>query len=208
MGRFFRSDEGEADRISRLGALGDVSRGNDKENDLSPAAAVGQAKAGRDPLAFFRAQDFWRHRVPESVFDKAISLASFDPLSLAYIPDSPGYARLVRDPAPALFSLQFANPVFFVGAASLVIIGAWKRWLSWPEIALSAGLILVPYVAKGYEMCMASQGRFVAAAFPIFIVLGNILGRLSWPWAAAVLAFFASYLAIYSAMLAAGYVLI
>jgi len=167
-----------------------------------------QQVAFGDPLAFVKTQDFWRHRVPEGLFDKAISLASFDPLWLTYIPGSPGYAGLVRDPAPELFSLQFANPVFFVGAALLVIIGAWKGWLSWSETALAAGLVLVPYVAKGYEMCMASQGRFVAAAFPVYIVLGKILSRLSWPWAAAVLAFFATYLAIYSAMLAAGYVLI
>jgi hypothetical protein len=161
-----------------------------------------------EPLAFAKAQQFWQHRMPEDVLDKIIGLASFDPLWFAYIPGSAGYAGLTRDPAPALFSLQFANPVLFAGAAALVVIGAWKGWLSWPEILLSAGLILVPYAGKGFEMCMASQGRFVAAAFPIYIVLGNLLIRLRRPWATAILAVFGSYLAIYSAMLAAGYVLI
>jgi hypothetical protein len=161
-----------------------------------------------EPLAFAKAQDFWQHRMPEDVLDKILSLASFDPLWLAYIPGSPGYAGLTRDPAPALFSLQFANPVLFVGAVALVVLGAWKRWLSWPETLLSAGLILVPYAGRGFEMCMASQGRFVAAAFPIYIVLGNILIRVPRPCAVAILAVFGSYLAIYSAILAAGYVLI
>jgi hypothetical protein len=167
-----------------------------------------QGFAFGEPLAFAKAQDFWQHRGPEDVVDKILSLASFDPLWLAYIRGSAGYAGLTRDPAPALFSLQFANPVLFVGAVALVIVGAWKGWLSWPEILLSAGLILVPYAGKGFEMCMASQGRFVAAAFPIYIVLGNLLIRLPRPWAVAILAVFGTYLAIYSAMLAAGYVLI
>ena len=73
---------------------------------------------------------------------------------------------------------------------------------------MSVGLILIPYVAKGFEMCMASQARFVAAVFPIYLVLGNILSRLPRPWAATILVFFGVYLAVYSAMLAAGYVLI
>jgi hypothetical protein len=161
-----------------------------------------------NPLAFVKAQDAWRHRVPDDLFDKLAGLASWDPLWLAYIPGSPGYARLLDDPAPAMFSLQFANPVFFVGAAALVFAGAWKGWLSRGEIALAAGLILIPYAAKGFEMCMASQARFVAAAFPIYIVLGHILSRLPRPGAIAILALFGAYLAIYSAMLAAGYVLI
>jgi hypothetical protein len=167
-----------------------------------------QGFAFGEPLAFAKAQDFWRNRMPEDVLDKILSLASFDPLWLAYIPGSPGYAGHIRDSAPALFSLQFANPVLFVGAVALVVVGAWKGWLSWPETLLSAGLILVPYAGKGFEMCMASQGRFVAAAFPVYIVLGNILIRLPRPWAIAILAVFGTYLAIYSAMLAAGYVLI
>jgi preprotein translocase subunit SecG len=161
-----------------------------------------------DPLAFAKTQDFWRHRVPDGLFDKILGLASWDPLWLAYIPGSPGYARLLDDPAPALISLQFANPVFFAGAVALVLVGAWKRWLSRAEIALAAGLILIPYAAKGFEMCMASQARFVAVAFPVYIVMGNILNRLPRPGSIAILAVFGTYLAIYSAMLAAGYVLI
>jgi hypothetical protein len=105
-------------------------------------------------------------------------------------------------------SLQFANPLFFVAAMALTAVGAWKNWLSGNEILLAVGLLFISYAGKGFEMCMASQGRFVAAVFPIYLVLGNIFCRLSWPWTAAILLVFGIYLAIYSAMLAAGYVLI
>jgi hypothetical protein len=172
------------------------------------AYMVYQGFAFGEPLAFAKSQDFWRHRVPDGLGDKVLGLASFGPLWLAYVPGSPGYARLLADPAPRLLSLQFANPVFFVVAAGLVIAGAWKGWLSRSEIALAAGLILIPYAAKGFEMCMASQARFVAAAFPIYIVLGHILSRLPRQWALSVLIVLGTYLALYAAMLAAGYVLI
>jgi hypothetical protein len=161
-----------------------------------------------EPWAFVKTQDFWRHRVPEDPGDKILGLASWEPLWLAYVPGSPGYARLLDDPAPAVLSLQFANPVFFSVAAVLVVAGAWKGWLSRPEVLLAAGLILIPYTAKGFEMCMASQGRFVAGTFPIYIVMGNLLSRLPRPFATAILTLFGGYLAVYSAMLAAGFVLI
>jgi hypothetical protein len=160
------------------------------------------------PLAFVKTQDFWHHHVPEDLSDKILGLASLEPVWSAYLPSSPGYAGCFDDPAPALLNLQFANPVFFVIAVSLVFAGAWKDWLSGSEILLSAGLILISYAAKGFEMCMASQGRFVAAAFPIYLVMGNILVRLPWPCAAIILVLFATYLAVYSGMLASGYVLI
>jgi phosphoglycerol transferase MdoB-like AlkP superfamily enzyme len=159
-------------------------------------------------LAFIDTQDSWRHRVPQDLYDKMLSLVSCEPIWLGYVPGSAGYVRLMNDPAPVLLSLQFANPVLFVGAVALVVVGAFKRWLSWPEVWLSAGLILIPYAGRAFEMCMASQGRFVAAAFPIYLVLGNILIRVPRPWATAILALFGICLGIYSAMLAAGFVLI
>ncbi|MGO9114596.1 MAG: mannosyltransferase family protein [Thermoguttaceae bacterium] len=161
-----------------------------------------------EPFGFIKTQDFWRSRMPENLSDKILSLASWEPVWSAYIPSSPGYTGCFNDPATTLFSLQFANPIFFVGAAALVFAGTWKGWLSRSETLLSVGLILIPYAAKGFEMRMESQARFVAAVFPIYLVLGNILNRLPRPWVIAILLLFGTYLAIYSAMLAAGYVLI
>jgi len=167
-----------------------------------------QQLAFGEPFGFIKTQYFWCNHMPEDLSDKILSLVSWEPVWSAYIPSWRGYAGCFNDPAPALINLQFANPIFFVGAAALVFAGAWKGWLSLTETLLSAGLILIPYVAKGFEMCMASQGRFVAAAFPIYIVLGNILSRLPRLCATAILALFGVYLAVYSAMLAAGFVLI
>jgi hypothetical protein len=159
------------------------------------------------PLAFVRAQHSWRHRPPEGLFDKTLALASWEPVWSAYVPSSAGYVGRIGDAAPAVLSLQFANPLFFVGAVGLVFMGLWKGWLSRSEILLSVGLILIPYAGKGFEMCMASQGRFVAAVFPIYLVVGNLISR-SAGWAVAILGLFAAYLAVYSTMLAAGYILI
>ncbi|MGA2030908.1 MAG: mannosyltransferase family protein [Thermoguttaceae bacterium] len=167
-----------------------------------------QYSAFGDPLAFAKTQEFWRNRVPADLADKTLSLASWEPLWSAYMPSSGGSVMVFNDRAPGVFSLFYANPLFFTAAVALTVAGAWKGWLSKYETAFSAGLILIPYVGKGFEMCMASQGRFVAVVFPMYIVLGNLLCRLPLAASGAILASFGVYLAIYSAMLAAGYVLI
>ena len=59
-------------------------------------------------------------------------------------------------------------------------------------------MLLIPYLTKGYDNCMASQGRFVAVVFPIYIVLGNMFCRLPKA-AAAMLALMAAWLATYAA---------
>ena len=114
-----------------------------------------------------------------------------------------GTARSVRRGEPAV-----RQPGLFRGGGGAVALGAGRAGFRGLEIALAAGVLPVGYAAKGFEMCMASQGRFVATAFPIYIVLGQILVRIPRPCAIAILALFAAYLGIYSAMLAAGYVLI
>ncbi|MGO9110251.1 MAG: mannosyltransferase family protein [Thermoguttaceae bacterium] len=160
------------------------------------------------PWAFVQAQESWCKHFPHNWLDKAIGLASWQPVWSAYLQDSAGYAGHVLDPAPGLINLQFANPVFFVAAIILIAVGAWMGWLSGNEILLASGLLFVCYAGRGFEMCMASQGRFVAAVFPMYLVLGNILDRVPRPCANAIFALLGTYLAIYSAMLAAGYVLI
>jgi len=121
---------------------------------------------------------------------------------------SPGYVRHTTDLAAALLRLQFANPLFFLLAAALVGLVAWKNWLTRYEISLSVGLLPIPYVTRAYEMCMQSQGRYAAAAFPIYMVMGNLLSRSPKAVVAVVFNLFTVYLAIYSAMLAAGYALL
>jgi hypothetical protein len=55
---------------------------------------------------------------------------------------------------------------------------------------------------------MLSQGRFMAAVFPIYLVAGQVLGKCRAPWAALLLCFCAIVMAVYAAEFAAGYILI
>lgn len=182
---------------------------------LGPVACWGliafmayQYAAFDEPLAFAKTQALWHDRPLVSPLEKAQALATLEPLWSVYVPSSPAYWRNHARDESAVFSLQFANPLFFVAAAGLLALGAQRRWLSRPELLLSAGLLLIPYVSRSYEMCMASQGRFTAVIFPVYIVLGHLLARAP-AWASGVCyAVCAVFLAGYAAHFAAGYFLI
>jgi hypothetical protein len=120
--------------------------------------------------------------------DKIIALMTFEPLWSVYVPRSDAYWANTVKSIEAPFNLQAANPVYFLIAVALVAYGAWRRWLNVYEVILSAGLILIPYETRAYEMCMASQGRFMAAVFPTYIVMGHLLCRIPSPWTSLVIA--------------------
>ena len=84
--------------------------------------------------------------------------------------------------------------------------GSSGRWLSLEEVSLGALLLLIPYVTRAYEMQMGSMGRFVAVVFPIYLVLGQLLVRLPGPVRAALLSLSGLFLATYTALYAARYV--
>jgi hypothetical protein len=119
----------------------------------------------------------------------------------------PGYWRHFDGAASALFSLQFANPIYFVGAVALVAAGAWKKWLDSCEILLSVALLAIPYVSKGYEMGMVSQGRYAAVVFPVYIVMGQLLARLPATVAMVLLILSGVMMGIYAALFAANYMI-
>jgi hypothetical protein len=96
------------------------------------------------------------------------------------------------------------NPIYFVGTAALIGIGAWKRWLTSYEIMVSATLLAIPYLTKAYENAMASQSRFAAVVFPAYIVIGELLVRLPREIALSLLCLSAFLMGIYSAEYAAG----
>ena len=97
---------------------------------------------------------------------------------------------------------------WYLGAAAMLLaIGGWKRWLNRYELWLGAGLLLIPYVTRGHEMCLASAGRFACVAFPCYLVMGQLLGRMGHT-AALVLVIAAVLLGTYAALFAAGYGLI
>ena len=160
------------------------------------------------PLAFAQTQGHWHQRPAEVWGGKALALAAWEPIWSAYMPSEPGYAGRPGSDVPAWLSLPLANPVFFVAAAALVGLGAAKRWLSGPEILLAAGLLLIPYVTRGFDMCMASQGRFAAVVFPMYLVIGRLLCAAPLVVSVGVFVLSAVYLAIYAALFAAGHVMI
>jgi hypothetical protein len=161
-----------------------------------------------NPLAFVQAQSHWQSRPPVTVGERLAALVTLEPLWSVYVPSSPAYWKNWGQGISPLFSLQFANPLYFAVAVLLIALGAVKRWLLTGEVLLAAGLLAIPFLTRGYEMCMASQGRFVAVVFPLYIVLGYVLERLPTALAAGLCGLAAFYLAIYAAQFAAGYYLI
>lgn len=159
-----------------------------------------------DALAFAKTQQHWTMGEPSG--NKIVSLVTLEPIWSAYVSHSAGYwAKKVPTIEP-LFNLHAANPIYFLLAVALVAYGAHRRWLNAHEVLLSAGLILIPYVTRSYEMAMASQARYVASAFPMYIVMGELLRRIPSPWQSLIVAPAAVLMAIYAALFAAGFVMI
>lgn len=158
-----------------------------------------------EPFATFKAPNFWRIRAAVPLTEKLAALATLEPLRAVYDHASPAFWATRDSHELPWCSMQFANPIFFIAAIALVAIGAWRRWLSLEEASLVTLLILIPYATRSYEMGMASMGRFVIVAFPLYLVLAQILVRLPGPLRAVVLCFSSCMLATYSAMYAAGY---
>jgi hypothetical protein len=158
-----------------------------------------------EPLAFMKTQANWRVYRPSSLSEKAIALATLKPIWGIFSPSSPAYWLRHTLHANPFASLSLMNPLLFVAAIVLIVLGLCRRWLSSYEILLACSLLLIPYVASSYEMHMAGMGRFVAAIFPLHLVLGRILARLRGPLAALLLSVSACFLVLYAALFAAWY---
>jgi hypothetical protein len=161
-----------------------------------------------DALAFGKTQEHWTMREVNGINEKIAALVSLEPVWSVYLPDSPAFWRNETREAGVLFTLRAANPLYFLVAIASVLYGARRGWLTRAEVLLSLGLILIPYVTRSYEMCMSSQGRFMAVVFPMYIVMGELLSRIPSPWFALIVAPAATLMAIYAALFAAGFVII
>jgi hypothetical protein len=169
------------------------------------AYMVFQAAVFGDPLAFAHTQTHWRVRAAVAAEQKAWALTTLEPLWSPFHPSSPcGWQTREGQPDPT-FSPHLANPIYFVAAGVLVLVGGWRRWLNAAELWLAAGLLLIPYVTRSYEMCSSSMGRFAALAFPIYLVLGHGLTRIPPAVAAALLALSAVVMGIYAALFGSWY---
>jgi hypothetical protein len=161
-----------------------------------------------EPLAFAKAQVSWQLRPPAPSAERAWALITLEPLRALYDPSSRVRWWPVGRTFPPVLSLRAADPVYFLGSIALVVVGAARRWLDGREVLTAAGLLLIPYVATGYEQYVQSAGRYAAAAVPIYLVLGNLLARAPAPAAAAVAGLSAFLLGTYTALFCAWYAFI
>lgn len=161
-----------------------------------------------EPFAWMKSQAMWRNTPPVPWPEKLVALVTLKPIWASYIPGTEFYWRQPGQPEFPLLSLRFMNPIFFVAAVVLVLLGGYKRWLNAQELVFSAGLLLIPYITRGYDMCMESQARFTSVVFPMYMVIGILLSKVSRPWQIAYFAVSAILLCAYSAFFTAGYVFI
>jgi hypothetical protein len=163
-----------------------------------------------DPLAFVKVQSQWRLRPGDEapLSEKAAALATLEPAWGVYVPSKPGYWARRDFHGSALFSLQFANPIYFAAAIVLLVIGWRARRIRGHEAALGGLLLLIPYVTKAYDNQMAGFGRFAAVVLPVYPVAGWLLSKMGGPLSAAVLSLAAFFLGVYAALFAAGYVIL
>lgn len=141
-----------------------------------------QQGAFDNPLAFAQTQKHWKTVLDnENFWDKAESLLSGEPIWGAYSDDPIRNWARIDGHDSWLFSLTFWNPIFFVGALSLVVLGAFRSWLTSTEVVLGVGLLAIPYLTRAYEFSMLSHARFASVVVPAYIVLGRLLSSIpSW----------------------------
>ena len=111
-----------------------------------------------EPLAFAKTQQYWQRRPPFSAADKALALASLEPIWASY-DKSDRYGYWLRDDEPdsPAVSLRFANPIYFVLALALITSGELMGWLSLNETVFGFAVLAIPYLANSYEQGMQSQ---------------------------------------------------
>ncbi|MCA9202883.1 MAG: hypothetical protein KDA59_07550 [Planctomycetales bacterium] len=158
-----------------------------------------------DALAFVKTQQHWVTRHPESWGQYLLALVTCEPLWSKYVPSSTAFWARHEHGVNPLFSLEFANPIYFLLSGVLVGIGYWKRWLNGRELLLAAGLLAIPYLTHSYRAVMMGHARYAASVFPAYLVMGQLLWRAAPPVSAVVVAMMAAVLFTYSALFAGWY---
>jgi hypothetical protein len=156
------------------------------------------------PLAFATTQHDWRICPPLSLANKWIELISGAPIIKTYISGECAYWRSSDQHAMFIFSLQWANPIYFLTALGSVYIGSWLRILTKTESLCGFAFLSISYVGRAAEMGMTSQGRYTAVVIPVFLVWGCLLEKVPWFLRILIVGVSGSLLFIYSWSLAAG----
>ena len=167
-----------------------------------------QGQAFGEPLAFAKAQVYWNGHPNQTAAEAVVSVPTLEPVWNTYNPSSPRWWAKDDQFNHTPFSLQLANPVYFLLSCAAVAWGGWRRRLTAAELALAVGLLLIPYLTRAYPNSMSSFGRFVAVVIPMYIVFGDWLRRLSAGWVGLVAAVAAVWLIGYSALFGAAWWLV
>jgi hypothetical protein len=158
-----------------------------------------------EPFAFAKTQHHWRLRPAAELGEMMLSFAAWEPIWSVYVSASPTHWQRFEPHAIPCLSLAFWNPIVLITSATLIAIGYRRSWLTLDEVLLAAGLLLIPYVTRGYHFCMLSQARFSSVVFPVYIVAAHVLRR-SPPIVAWTLICVAAFLLLYfSARFSAGF---
>ncbi|HEV7860908.1 MAG TPA: glycosyltransferase family 39 protein [Pyrinomonadaceae bacterium] len=142
----------------------------------------------KSPLAFWKGQRAWLE-------GQAVSSNLFQVLTLrpfAYLG-----ALFVEGPNP-----NTLDPWWFLSFLVLIILFRKRLPVSYTLFAL--GVLLLPYITLSGGLGFRSFTRYIILAFPVFIILGELMRK--WTWAGlAVLGIFAATLFMYTAMFAQWY---
>jgi hypothetical protein len=161
-----------------------------------------------DAFAFIKIQSSFRMRPQLSLTETMTKLFEFEPIWNAYLPRSDAFWGTMRgmlSEPDAAFNLRFWNPIYFVSAVGLLAIGSAKRWLNRYEVLLGSGLLLIPYVTRGYDFGMCSQARFTTVCFPIYLVLARLIASLPETWRCLVVVLASFQMAMFAALFSANY---
>ncbi|MGH7168878.1 MAG: hypothetical protein ACRELG_01185 [Gemmataceae bacterium] len=152
------------------------------------------------PLAFAQTQEHWSWRAPadRGWLPKLESLATLEPIWGVYAPGGWRYWLNVSAEGSPLYGLYFWNPIVFVLAGALLVLGGWKRWLNGSELVLGACLLAIPYLTRSYEMSMGSHGRFAAVVVVNYLVIGRKMRRSSAMSVAGVCAVLALFIFVFT----------
>jgi len=157
-----------------------------------------------EPFGFAKTQEHWRWRGEVPPLERIAALLALEPVWGVFDPMDPCYWGRVP-PGNPLLSFQFANPIYFLVAVATIALGAMKRWLTRNEIAVAVPLIAIPYITRGFEMCMNSQARYVSLVLPMYLVLGQLLCRAPAAVSLGLIGLASVNLMVYSALFAARY---
>lgn len=167
-----------------------------------------QAYAFGEPLAFAQAQVHWNSHPNQSVTEAVFSLVTLEPIWSTYLPGSPRFWAFedVHNHTP--FSLQLANPIYFVLVAIALVWGWRKKYLTTAEVQLGLWLLMIPYLTRAYPNSLGSFGRFSSVVMPAFVVFGVWLSRLPAAWIGVIVAVAVLWLVAYSALFGAAWWLV